>query len=93
MFKRSLGLYPPQPLWNALPIVQLALVPIREMWRLGSDKSYTHQSRLSQEWSIRDGLGPGRLVKEYDMTSLQTVSCHIAGMLALSWKRKLFQTF
>ena len=28
-----------------------------------------------------------------DMTSLQTVPCHIAGMLALScWKRKLFPT-
>ena len=29
----------------------------------------------------------------YDMTSLQIVPCHIAGMLALScWKRKLFPT-
>ena len=30
--KRSLGLYPPHPLWNALPIVQLSSVPILEMW-------------------------------------------------------------
>ena len=29
----------------------------------------------------------------YDMTSLQTVPCHIAGMLPMScWKRKLFPT-
>ena len=35
MLKRSLGLYPPHPLWNALPIIQLAIVQIREMWRLG----------------------------------------------------------
>ena len=31
-----------------------------------------------------DRSGPGRPVKGYDMTSLQTVPCHIAGMLALS---------
>ena len=37
MLKRSLGMYPPHPLWNALHIVQLASVPIREMWRLGKD--------------------------------------------------------
>ena len=37
MLKRSLGLYPPHPLWNALPIVQLASVPIWEMWPLGRD--------------------------------------------------------
>ena len=37
MHKRSLGLYPPHPLWNALPIVQLASVPILEMWRFGKD--------------------------------------------------------
>ena len=37
MLKRSLGLYPPRPLWNALPIVQLASAPIRQMWRLGRD--------------------------------------------------------
>ena len=37
MLKRSLGLYPPHPLWNALPIVQLDSVPIQEMCRLGRD--------------------------------------------------------
>ena len=37
MLKRSLGLYLPHPLWNALPIVQLASVSIWEMWRLGRD--------------------------------------------------------
>ena len=37
MLKRGLGLYPPHPLWNALPIVQLANVTIREMWRTGRD--------------------------------------------------------
>ena len=37
MLKRSLGLYPPHPLWNALPIVQLASVPIWEIWPLGRD--------------------------------------------------------
>ena len=37
MLKRSLRLYPPHPLWNVLPIVKLASVPIWEMWRLGRD--------------------------------------------------------
>ena len=31
---------------------------------------------------MRDGLGPGRLVMEYDMASFQTVPCHIAGKYA-----------
>ena len=38
MLKRSLGLYPPHPLWNALPIAQLSSVPIREMLWLGRDR-------------------------------------------------------
>ena len=71
MLKRSLGLYLPNPLWNALPIVQLASVPIREMWRLGRVRSCTNQSRLSKGWSIIDRLEPGRLVKGYDMISWQ----------------------
>ena len=33
--KEALGCTHPTPLWNALPIIQLASVPIREMWRLG----------------------------------------------------------
>ena len=37
MLKRSFELYPPHPLWNALPIVQLARVSILEMWRPGRD--------------------------------------------------------
>ena len=37
MLKRRLGLYPPHPSWNALPIVQLASVQTREMWWLGRD--------------------------------------------------------
>ena len=89
MLKRSLWLYPPYTLWNALPIVKLASVPIREVWRLGRVRSCTHQSRLSQ-WSIRDGLGPRRLVNVYGRASLHTVPCTIAGILALScWKRKI----
>ena len=40
MLKRSLGLYPLHPLWNALFIVQLASVPIREMLTAG--KGYDH---------------------------------------------------
>ena len=35
--KEALGCTHPTPLWNAFPIIQLASVPIREMWRLGLD--------------------------------------------------------
>ena len=43
-------------------------------------KPCTHRSRISQRWSIEGGSGSGRPVKGYEMTSLQTVPCHIAGM-------------
>ena len=60
MLKRSLGLYPPRPLWKSLPIVQLASVPIRERWRLGRDTTMyppvqiipgvVHQSEM--DWDL-----------------------------------------
>ena len=37
MLNRSLRLYTPHPLWNALPNTKLASVPIQEMWQLGRD--------------------------------------------------------
>ena len=95
MLEKSLGLYPPYPLWNALSIVQLASVPIREMWGLGRDTIIYPPVQIipgvvDQRWI--GTLKAGHM--GYDMTSLQTVPCHIAGMLALScWMRKLFQTF
>ena len=67
---------------ECIVIVQPACVPIREMWQLGRDTIIYQPAKLSQGWSIGDGSGPGRPVKGYDMTSLQTVPCHIAGMLA-----------
>ena len=43
-------------------------------------------------WSIEDGSGSGKPVKGYDMTSLQTVPCHSAGMGALPcWKENCFR--
>ena len=48
---------------------------------------YPRGGRLEMDWDM-EGQSSG-----YDMTSLQIVSCHIAGMLALScWKSKLFPT-
>ena len=75
---------PTHPLWNALPFVHLASVPIREMWCLGRDTIMYPPVQIIPGGSIRDGLGPGRLIKGYDMASLQTVPCNIAGVLALS---------
>ena len=46
MLKRSLGLYPPHPFWNALPIVQLASVP-----KKAARKGYNHvPTRLSPDY-------------------------------------------
>ena len=43
-------------------------------------------------WSIEDGLGSEKPGKGYDVTSLQTVPFHSAGMRALPcWKENCFQ--
>ena len=52
-------------------------------------QSCNHQSRLSQGRSIRDDLGPGRLVKGYNMASLQTCflpHCSYAAIVLLEEK-------
>ena len=46
---------------------------------------------LSHCAPLGDGLGSGRPVRGYNMTTLLPVPCHITGMGALSyWNRKLF---
>ena len=72
-------------------IVQPAGVPIRVMLQLGKDTSrvpagikYPSGGRFAMDLD-QEGQSRG-----YDVTSLQTVPCHIAGMGALScWNRKL----
>ena len=57
-------------------------VPIRKFGGWEGIRLCIHQARLSQGCSIRDRLGPGRLVKGYDMACLQTCSlpyCRYAG--------------
>ena len=62
-------------------------VPARKVY-----KSFTRWSGIFKSCSIGNGLGPRRPVKGYDMTILQTVLCHIAGMGALCyWIRKFFK--
>ena len=93
MLKRSLGLGPPQPLWNALHIVQLASVPIWKMLRLGSDQVPISQDnpkggRSEMDWDL-GGWSMGMT-----WPACKHVPCYIAGMLALSCQnRKLFETF
>ena len=84
--QKNLELYPTHPLWNVLPIVQLDSVPIREMRRLGRDTIIYPPVKMIPGLKIRDGLGPGRLVKSYDMTSLQTCTlpyCRYAGIVLM----------
>ena len=47
---------------------------------MADGKGYDHVS-VSQGWPIGDGLGPGRPVKGYDKTSLQTVHCPIVQVI------------
>ena len=57
MLKTCLVLYPLHPLWDALPIVQLASVPVREMWRLGrydhvpTSPDYPRGGRSEMDWA------------------------------------------
>ena len=65
---------------KCVAIVKPAGGPIQVMWQLGMDRSHVHARR----GLIGDVPESGK----QDMTSLQTVLCHIAGMRALSyWKR------
>ena len=61
---------------------------------MAAEKGYDHvvadleYPRGGRSWMDWDPEGQSR---GYDMTSMQTVPGHIAGMLAVScWKRKLF---
>ena len=76
----------PLPLWIAFSFVQPGGVPIWVMLQLARDTShvpkgleYPRGGRLERD---QDPEGRSR---EYEMTSFQTVPCHIAGMGALSY--------
>ena len=79
---------------ECVTIVQPAGVTIWMMWQLGRDTSnvpvgveYLRDSQLEMDGDP-EGQSSG-----YDMTSMQIVPCHIAGMGALYlWSRKLFPT-
>ena len=83
------------PLRNALPVFQPASVPIREIWRLRRDTIMYPPVQIipgvvDQRW-IRT---LGGWLRGMTWTACKHVTCHIAGVLALSrWKRKLFRTF
>ena len=84
MIKRCLGLYP-HPLVEYIAIVQPACVQIRE--NVAAGKAYDHVSaNLEYPMSGRSEMDrdPEGQLRGKGMTSLQTVPCHIAGMLALS---------
>ena len=74
---------------NTLTLFNQLVFEFRKCGSLKWIRSCIRRPRISQGWPIGDGLRPGRPVKGYDKASLQTVPCHIAGMLALScWKKK-----
>ena len=61
MFKRSLGLYPPHPLWNALAIDQLAPIRYSSPGIVAAGKGYDHVptspdyhrgGRLEMDWDL-----------------------------------------
>ena len=70
---------------ESIAIVQPASVRIREMWQLGkgcdhvrTGLEYTRGGQSEMDEDLEDQSSG------YDMISLQTVPCHIAGMLGLS---------
>ena len=83
MFRKNLGihLYPPPP-------VESNVLALSISWRFGSGnvaarkgyKPWYRRSIISQTWSIGDGSGSRRPVRGYNMTTLLTVPCHIAGI-------------
>ena len=84
MLKRSLGLYPtPRGIhchWSTSEWSKLENV--------AAGKGYDHVSAVL-EYPREIDREPEGQSRGYDMTSLQTVPCHIADMLASScWKRK-----
>ena len=86
MLRRSLvtHLYP-HPLVECVAIVKQAGVSIQVMWQLGNVPACLEYPRGRRSEVDRNPEGQSR---GYDMTSLQTVPCHITGMRVLSyWKR------
>ena len=83
MLKRSLG-FLPHPSWNYSPLFNQLVFKFGKCGRWEGIRPCIRTPRISQGWPIGDGLGPGRPVKGYDMTGLQTVPCPIVQVLALS---------
>ena len=80
-------------LWNTLPLFNQLVFKFGKHGSWEGIPSCTRRPRISQGWPIGDGSDPDGQSRGYDITSLQTLPCHIAGMLALScWKRKLYPT-
>ena len=92
MLKRTLWLYPTSSGIHCHCSTSKWL----NLGNVAAEKGYDHvptsleYPRVGRSEMDRD---PEDQSRGYDMTSLQTVPCHIAGMLALPcWKRKLFPT-
>ena len=81
--KEAMGCTPPPPPLVECILFNQLVFQFRKCGSWEGIRSCTHQPRLSQQWSIGDGSRLGTPVKRYDMTSLQTVPYHIAGLLAL----------
>ena len=83
MLKRSLGLYPPHPLWNELPIFQLASVTENVAAGKGHDHLPTSPdcpsgNRSEMDWDL------GGWSRSMAWPACKHVPCHITGILALS---------
>ena len=83
----------PLPSWNALALFNYLVFKLRkcDRWlRYNHVSDSLENPRGSQseiDWDLK-GQSRG-----YDTASLQTVPCHITGMLVLScWKREMFLT-
>ena len=83
----------PHPLWSALSLLNQLLFGFGKCGRWEGVVSCTGWSRISRGGRSEMDRDPEGQSRWYDMTSLQTVPCHIASMEALTWgKKKLFPT-
>ena len=96
ILKRSLGLYPSHPLWNVLPIVKLASVPIWEMWRLGRDTIMYPPVQIipgvvDQRWiGTREA---GQWVWHGQLSTSSLPYCRRVCWNCLAWRENCFKHF
>ena len=79
--------------WNTLALFNQQVFKFRKYCSWEEIRSVSTSLEYRRGGGSEIDQDPEGQSRGYNMISMQTVPCHIAGMLALScWKRKLFPT-